>query len=542
MKNGVSIIFAVFVLLLLSVVAAAVFSLISTDTDTASLSVVSERAIGIAEGGVQFGAQAVQDDISSGAQTTAPASNGYCAITYLEGGYGGSYFGSSGVLNPEWACMNGTNWDTSSDTFYCNLGTEIDREIRVWNFQQRINCIGTRIKDARIVVRNKRSGSGSNPRVQLEYSTNGGITWTSLTPALTISSSSFSYDFRNFSVNPDFSNIMDSGNFMIRVLKINSSGREAHIDWLAMELTYEVDAPTEPWGSGSYATFPANLGNGTIQSVTMNDESAKINLNYASQTLLQRLLEYEGVPSGDAATISANIVTYRGASLTNPFNMIEELKQVTGMTDTYYNLVDQDITVHSWVNNRDERPTGSRAPVNINTASRDVLRAIFRMAISTTADVDSLADNIITQRAANPFTHFFSSYSQQNIDSTNSAKSFSYFLSQQAYLSASQMMDIREVCDGSLYNIVNGTTASFFSQTWGEYGTFSESSGIEFCYYSNVFRITSTGRSGGRDRVVSNIYGHIYNYANFSLSSIGTNKLPVVIGESPVRAYWRETR
>ena len=67
-------------------------------------------------------------------------------------------------------------------------------------------------------------------------------------------------------------------------------------------------------------------------------------------------------------------MSYRGS---NWFDTVEELQNVTGMTTAYYDLIKNYVTVYSWVNPNVQRPTGSRAPININTAPLQVLEAVF---------------------------------------------------------------------------------------------------------------------------------------------------------------------
>ena len=62
----------------------------------------------------------------------------------------------------------------------CVLDTVANAYVSVWNFQQRINLLGANISDIDIVVRAARHpGAGSDPIIQLQYSTDGGSSWIS---------------------------------------------------------------------------------------------------------------------------------------------------------------------------------------------------------------------------------------------------------------------------------------------------------------------------------------------------------------------------
>ncbi len=111
-----------------------------------------------------------------------------------------------------------------------------------------------------------------------------------------------------------------------------------------------------------------------VESAPIDDEQGKVHLNYASQSLLRYLMVECGIADATANTLATNIVTYRGSSL---FDTVEEVQQVSGMTTAYYDLIKNYVTVYSWVNPNVQRTTGSRAPININTAPLQVLQAVF---------------------------------------------------------------------------------------------------------------------------------------------------------------------
>ncbi|MCK4463759.1 MAG: helix-hairpin-helix domain-containing protein, partial [Candidatus Omnitrophica bacterium] len=292
--------------------------------------------------------------------------------------------------------------------------------------------------------------------------------------------------------------------------------------------------------SNSYISLPAALGNASIESITASDESGKININYAPYNLMRRLLYHCGItPQSTANTLATNIVNYRTS---NWFNTMEEIKQVTGMTDAYFDLIDQDITVYSWVNQDVMRPPDlptdppvPRASININTASLNVLKAVLKTATPGYDNdrINEIATAIKNQRDTQlPFTHMFSSYATQ----TNDTQSFAAFIEDLSVtdLTADRKNSMRNVADGSYYNReLSGDP----NQNWFEN---DDAGGVEFCYYAHTFLIESTGRSGNIERTVIQTYGSTYNYSTYTFDSEGELVLPTYIGESSPKPYWRE--
>jgi general secretion pathway protein K len=129
------------------------------------------------------------------------------------------------------------------------------------------------------------------------------------------------------------------------------------------------------------------LFDGTPVSVEIRDESAKIDINTASEQLLRGLLVSSGVPDDEASRLLDAILDwrdpddlkrpngaeepdYKAAGLSykpanGPFQAIEELQLVLGMRPEIYRRLASSITVFS------------RSPgVNAQLASREVLLAI----------------------------------------------------------------------------------------------------------------------------------------------------------------------
>jgi general secretion pathway protein K len=121
--------------------------------------------------------------------------------------------------------------------------------------------------------------------------------------------------------------------------------------------------------------------------VTISDESAKIDINSASDALLKGLFLSQGVADTDAAALVDAVADWRDADdlrrlngaekddyaaagrtyvpANAPFSTIEELKQVLGMSEGLYRRVESQITVYS-----------NQGGINSAIASREVLLAL----------------------------------------------------------------------------------------------------------------------------------------------------------------------
>lgn len=121
-------------------------------------------------------------------------------------------------------------------------------------------------------------------------------------------------------------------------------------------------------------------------SVEIKDEQRKVNINYANKELLKGLL-------GDEAKADA-VINYRNTN--GQFKTIEEIKFVTGIDDTTYEDIKNDITVYSYLDLYtidDKGADEPRCPININTASDKVLRAVLSPLGATGADITAIKDN-----------------------------------------------------------------------------------------------------------------------------------------------------
>lgn len=226
-----------------------------------------------------------------------------------------------------------------------------------------------------------------------------------------------------------------------------------------------------------------------------------------------------GVADATANTVATNIVNYQAG---NNFDSVEELQQVTGMTNTIYELIKDTVTVYSFINTNvyantasPRTTTRSRAPININTASSQVLRAVFDTFGIDASDVTSLASEIITTRATTPFTCFYSA------DSAVTTDFYDYALGK-SYLSASGNPDQKD-------SVIDNADASPLIPVSGS-STISDSiSSAEFCYDSGAFKIESVATVGGRSVRVKTI-----------LNNLGARTFSTFTGDTTIVGYRKE--
>jgi type II secretory pathway component PulK len=382
------------------------------------------------------------------------------------------------------------------------------------------NYTQTQIISVFLFVRASRATGGTGATLQVSYSTTGGfpqpgstaLTWAlPNTTTLSVNSVDITAD-RTWT----WPTIMNAA-FALRAQR-TAGNRNVNLDAIWLRVTYTVDTDTEPWFTGTYDVFPKTLGDGFIQSVSIADEARKVHLNYASQLLLRWLMQEHGVAAGTATTVATNIVNYRGAALTNPFDSIEELQRVTGMTQTIYNLIKDYVTVYSFINTNSYRPPSattatSRAPVNINTAPREVLEAIFDPLSLGGSDPASLATDILDNR---PFTCFY------HFDTAVTSDFYDFVLSR-GYLSPAERNRVLDNADASSLvpqagaGAVNGVTT-------------------EFCYANTVYKIESVGKI--------TVPGDITSDINLRVKTIvgndGSRTFQNYTGDTTSTGYWKE--
>lgn len=339
------------------------------------------------------------------------------------------------------------------------------------------NYANTRILSVMLAVVADRTPGGTGATLEVSYSTTGAFPEagnSALAQALTTTPAEYTQD-----VTADrawtWATILNS-NFTLRARRI-SGNRNITLDFLFLRVNYEIDTATESWSTGGFATFPESLGAGTVQSVSLTAEQGKAHLNTASQPLLRYLMVENGIADSTAHTVAANIVNYRS---TNTFDSLEELQQVSGVTPAVYTAIDQDVTVDSFINVSAQGPAGARAPVNINTASEAVLKAVFRpLTFNNSSDLPNLISAILSQRAAAPFTCFYSSDAAVATD-------FYDLVLGQGYLSNAERDRVLGTADAS-------------SLVPREGGSSFDTPTTELSYDSNAFRVLSTSRVHERD-------------------------------------------
>lgn len=356
-------------------------------------------------------------------------------------------------------------------------------EARLFDFER--NYTSTYITKVELGVRASRGGGGTGATIEVSYTTSGSFPEagnTVLTQALTPQLKDYYED-----ITADrawtWATVM-SANFILRARR-TAGDRDINLDYLFLRVTYEIDTNTEPWSTGSYQSYPLTLGSGTVQSVSLTAEQGKVHLNTASQALLRYLMVENGTADGTADSVASNIVSYRTS---NNFDTIEEIQQVSGMTGAIYSAIDQDVTVYGYINTYAAGPAGARAPVNVNTASRAVLEAVFGpLTFTNTADIPALADAVITQRNAAPFTCFYSSDGSVVTD-------FFDFVRAQSYLNNAE--DDR---------VLGNADASTLVPREG--GNDEAGLSTEFAYDTNAFKIDSLARVNERDFRIRAILG-----------------------------------
>jgi len=453
-----------------------------------------KRLLYLADAGVERALREIRNDQATTTQT---------GVAYLRGGTpsvaGGAF---SGVT-----INNIRHYDVTTATI--DSFTSGNGDIaQLTTFDN--NYTNTRIISVSLIVRASRASGGTGATLQVSYSTNGSFPQVGSTPliqALTTSLTNYPQDItgdRTWT----WATLM-SANFALRA-QSTAGNRAINLDAMGLLVTYEIDTNTEPWFTGSYQTYPLSLGSGTVQSVSITAEQGKIHLNTATQVLLRYLMFERGVVDATANTVATNIVNYRAVK---NFDSVEELQQVTGMTATIYNLIKDYVTVYSFINTSAQRPAGSRAPVNINTASREVLEAIFddqALLLGTLGATDpaSLATDIINTRAATPFTCYYSADGAVTRD-------FFDFVAGRAYLTATEQNIVRDIVDPSL---VTPTTAAGVNATT-----------TEFSYDTNTFKIESLADISGRRVRVKTI-----------LNDQGTTTFTTFVGDTTSVGYRKE--
>lgn len=115
---------------------------------------------------------------------------------------------------------------------------------------------------------------------------------------------------------------------------------------------------------------PATLAIGGVPvRLWIQDESGKINLNFAPKELLQSLLASAGLENSDAGALADRIVARRPATDARlAFRSVDELLTVPGVSGTLYARIAPALTVY-----------GKGSAINEQVAPREALRALPQM-------------------------------------------------------------------------------------------------------------------------------------------------------------------
>ena len=234
-------------------------------------------------------------------------------------------------------------------------------------------------------------------------------------------------------------------------------------------------SPVNAWGSISGSMTSSGVV--STYAIRISDTASRININDTNpnlRTMLKDLVAVLGSPlvasDGDAIVDSRPAQGY----LTK-----EEIMMHAGLSSEKYNKIKDCITVESYIDEDSEDaspPTATastyqrKAPVNINTASSEVLQAVL-ISIIGRQKAQSLADAIITQRDSVPFKSW---------NGLANAGGFDDFIENAVTSPALTTADKSAIKDNANPNRIKPLTYS-----------------TDFCFHpSGVFEMVSTGQVG----------------------------------------------
>lgn len=487
MERGFILLLTFIFMVTLSVMLAGIIFLVTHEGRDMQAQTDDWKLLNLAEAGVQKALRVIRDDVLTTTQTGTADLRG------------ANTTGSVSVTN-----ANNMRYINEGLNAVINANPDI---AQLYDFDA--NYPDTRIISIQLAMRANRASSGSGATIQVFYTTNNTFPQpgnTILTQPLTTTMTDY---YANITADRTWAwpTILDTTNFKLRAARTAGTSN-VNLDALYLRVTYEIDTNTEGWATGSYATFPISLGSGTIQSISIVGEQAKVHLNTASQSLLNYLMQERGVASATANTLATNIVNYRA---TNPFDSVEELQQVSAMTLTIYNLIKDYVTLYSYINPYARQPTAApagRAPANINLASQEVLEAIFDPLSLGAADPASLAADIITARNAAPFTCFYSSNAALTTD-------FYDLVTTRSYLTTVEQDRVLGNADASTLVPRSG-------------GTQRNAVTTEFSYDTNTFKVEAAAQVNSRNFRIKTILGddgaHTFMTFTGDTSSVGWRK------------------
>ncbi|MDD5424528.1 MAG: type II secretion system protein GspK [Candidatus Omnitrophica bacterium] len=159
------------------------------------------------------------------------------------------------------------------------------------------------------------------------------------------------------------------------------------------------DTSSEPWYSGY--SDPGLLGGRGGYAVTAVDCARQVNVNNTGNSKLGRIIQDLNAALGSPLTS----IECQAIAANAPYATKEEIKIKAGISAAKYNAIKDYITLYGYIDQNtflpDDTTHEDRAPVNINTASEAVLRAVLRSGVNSDAKSQDLAQAIIAGR---PFT------------------------------------------------------------------------------------------------------------------------------------------
>lgn len=247
-------------------------------------------------------------------------------------------------------------------------------------------------------------------------------------------------------------------------------------------------------------------GNTAAYSVTITDTASQINVNDTNPNLddmLEDLVAILGSPlqAGDGSAVVSYRATLGGQLYLTKEQVIDAFPGATlAVKKAKFNKIATYITVNSYIDENSEDSTASsltglnnppstyqrKAPVNVNTAAPQVLRAVLAPLITPT-DPTVLTNDIVTRRN----TNFFDGWND-----------FNGFIDDLAYLTGTEKIKIKNNANPNKIKVGSGGLP--FSYT------------TDFCFHpSGIYEITSTGTVGAAQKTIT-AFVRIYNVVNYT--------------------------
>jgi type II secretory pathway component PulK len=206
-------------------------------------------------------------------------------------------------------------------------------------------------------------------------------------------------------------------------------GKDAHFDIIYPAIGYSETAKT-------------------VDVYGVSDEQGKLNLNSLTQNnwqVLSELLQEFEVKKADAETIALNVANWHQQNLQDPsktdglkhmpFDHIEELLMIEGMTLKVFNQIKHYVTVFP------KDVEAGNMQINYNTASNPVIKAVVK---SSGQGADNYYKNMINSRDGADHLPFTDDDGKLVLQSASEA-AFSNTLSSNMGITASEFFNIRSV-------------------------------------------------------------------------------------------------